>query len=182
MEGRFHASCTTNCLAPLMVCVKITTGLREFDVYDPYGNTWKQESSWCKNPKKTGEPEECVRKRYSIATTGKAKAVGLCHSISAGKLTGIFYRVLRLQMYPWLMWTVVLNTPTSQSELRQKIKGHRNLFERCVLEYVDDRSCFRDFVGDSPYIHADSRQTIYQSEWSFLQTDCILWQRIRLFQ
>ena len=105
------------------------------------------------------------------STTGAAKAVGLVIPSLQGKMTGISYRVPTADVSV-IDVNVVLNTPTSGPELRQKIKeaGHAHeplALAEGVLEYVDDEVVSGDFVGDSHTSIFDSRQTIELNDHFF---------------
>ena len=100
------------------------------------------------------------------STTGAAKAVGLVIPSLKGKMTGISYRVPTADVSV-IDVNVVLNTPTSGPELRQKIKEASETYLKGVLEYVDDEVVSGDFVGDPCTSIFDSRQTIELNDHFF---------------
>ena len=100
------------------------------------------------------------------STTGAAKAVGLVIPSLQGKMTGISYRVPTADVSV-IDVNVVLNTPTSGPELRQKIKEASETYLKGVLEYVDDEVVSGDFVGDPCTSIFDSRQTIELNDHFF---------------
>ena len=81
-------------------------------------------------------------------------------------MTGISYRVPTADVSV-IDVNVVLNTPTSGPELRQKIKEASETYLKGVLEYVDDEVVSGDFVGDPCTSIFDSRQTIELNDHFF---------------
>ena len=160
-----NASCTTNCLAPLMKVIEDNYGIKEGLMSTIHAATAKQKVVDAKSLKdwRTGRS---VFGNVIPSTTGAAKAVGLVIPSLQGKMTGISYRVPTADVSV-IDVNVVLNTPTSGPELRQKIKEASETYLKGVLEYVDDEVVSGDFVGDSHTSIFDSRQTIELNDHFF---------------
>ncbi len=160
-----NASCTTNCLAPLMKVIEDHYGIKEGLMSTIHAATAKQKVVDAKSLKdwRTGRS---VFGNVIPSTTGAAKAVGLVIPSLQGKMTGITYRVPTADVSV-IDVNVVLNTPTSGPELRQKIKEASETYLKGVLEYVDDEVVSGDFVGDSHTSIFDSRQTIELNDHFF---------------
>ena len=160
-----NASCTTNCLAPLMKVIEDHYGIKEGLMSTIHAATAKQKVVDAKSLKdwRTGRS---VFGNVIPSTTGAAKAVGLVIPSLQGKMTGISYRVPTADVSV-IDVNVVLNTPTSGPELRQKIKEASETYLKGVLEYVDDEVVSGDFVGDSHTSIFDSRQTIELNDHFF---------------
>ena len=160
-----NASCTTNCLAPLMKVIEDNYGIKEGLMSTIHAATAKQKVVDAKSLKdwRTGRS---VFGNVIPSTTGAAKAVGLVIPSLQGKMTGISYRVPTADVSV-IDVNVVLNTPTSGPELRQKIKEASETYLKGVLEYVDDEVVSGDFVGDPCTSIFDSRQTIELNDHFF---------------
>ena len=159
------ASCTTNCLAPLMKVIEDNYGIKEGLMSTIHAATAKQKVVDAKSLKdwRTGRS---VFGNVIPSTTGAAKAVGLVIPSLKGKMTGISYRVPTADVSV-IDVNVVLNTPTSGPELRQRIKEASETYLKGVLEYVDDEVVSGDFVGDPCTSIFDSRQTIELNDHFF---------------
>ena len=140
-----NASCTTNCLAPLMKVIEDNYGIKEGLMSTIHAATAKQKVVDAKSLKdwRTGRS---VFGNVIPSTTGAAKAVGLVIPSLQGKMTGISYRVPTADVSV-IDVNVVLNTPTSGPELRQKIKEASETYLKGVLEYVDDEVVSGDFAN-----------------------------------
>ena len=160
-----NASCTTNCLAPLMKVIEDNYGIKEGLMSTIHAATAKQKVVDAKSLKdwRTGRS---VFGNVIPSTTGAAKAVGLVIPSLKGKMTGISYRVPTADVSV-IDVNVVLNTPTSGPELRQRIKEASETYLKGVLEYVDDEVVSGDFVGDPCTSIFDSRQTIELNDHFF---------------
>ena len=109
-----NASCTTNCLAPLMKVIEDNYGIKEGLMSTIHAATAKQKVVDAKSLKdwRTGRS---VFGNVIPSTTGAAKAVGLVIPSLKGKMTGISYRVPTADVSV-IDVNVVLNTPTSGPE------------------------------------------------------------------
>ena len=160
-----NASCTTNCLAPLMKVIQDNYGIKEGLMSTIHAATAKQKVVDAKSLKdwRTGRS---VFGNVIPSTTGAAKAVGLVIPALQGKMTGISYRVPTADVSV-IDVNVVLEKPASGPELRQRIKEASETYLKGVLEYIDDEVVSGDFVGDYHTSIFDSRQTIELNDHFF---------------
>ena len=160
-----NASCTTNCLAPLMKVIQDNYGIKEGLMSTIHSATAKQKVVDAKSLKdwRTGRS---VFGNIIPTTTGAAKAVGLVIPELKGKMTGISYRVPTADVSV-IDVNVILEKPTSGAELRQRIKEASETYLKGIIEYVDDEVVSGDFVGDSCTSIFDARQTIELNDHFF---------------
>ena len=123
-----NASCTTNCLAPLMKVIEDHYGIKEGLMSTIHAATAKQKVVDAKSLKdwRTGRS---VFGNVIPSTTGAAKAVGLVIPSLQGKMTGISYRVPTADVSV-IDVNVVLNTPTSGPAQTEDQRSLRDLSER----------------------------------------------------
>ena len=153
-----NASCTTNCLAPLMKIINDNFGIKEGLMSTIHAATAKQKVVDAKSLKdwRTGRS---VFGNVIPSTTGAAKAVGLVIPSLKGKMTGISYRVPTADVSV-IDVNVVLEKPSNGAELREKIREASETYLKDVVEFVDDEVVSGDFVGDPAPSIFDARQTI----------------------
>ena len=160
-----NASCTTNCLAPLLFVIEKYYGIKEGLMSTIHSATAKQKVVDAKSLKdwRTGRS---VFGNIIPSTTGAAKAVGLVIPSLKGKMTGISYRVPTSDVSV-IDVNVVLEKTASGPELREKIKEASETYLKGVLEFVDDEVVSSDFLGDPCSSIFDSRQTIELNDHFF---------------
>lgn len=160
-----NASCTTNCLAPLMKVIEDNYGIKEGLMSTIHAATAKQKVVDSRSMKdwRTGRS---VFGNVIPSTTGAAKAVGLVIPALQGKMTGISYRVPTADVSV-IDVNVVLERPATGEALREKIKEASETYLKGVLEYVDDEVVSGDFVGDPCTSIFDARQTIELNDHFF---------------
>lgn len=160
-----NASCTTNCLAPLMKVIEDNYGIKEGLMSTIHAATAKQKVVDSRSMKdwRTGRS---VFGNVIPSTTGAAKAVGLVIPSLQGKMTGISYRVPTADVSV-IDVNVVLERPATGEALREKIKEASETYLKGVLEYVDDEVVSGDFVGDPCTSIFDARQTIELNDHFF---------------
>ena len=165
MQVVSNASCTTNCLAPLMKVVEGNWGIKEGLMSTIHAATAKQKVVDAKSLKdwRTGRS---VFGNVIPSTTGAAKAVGLVIPSLQGKMTGISYRVPTADVSV-IDVNIVTEKPTSHWQLREKIKEASETYMKGVIEYVDDEVVSGDFVGDPCTSIFDARQTIELNDHFF---------------
>ncbi|MBK8097667.1 MAG: type I glyceraldehyde-3-phosphate dehydrogenase [Planctomycetes bacterium] len=147
--GKHHiisnASCTTNCLAPLVhVILKEGFGLTEglMTTVHAYTATQKTVDGPSKKDWKGGRT---AAQNIIPSTTGAAKAVALVLPEVKGKLTGMAFRV------PTPTVSVVDLTfktakDTSLDEIKQAIKRASETYMKGILEYTEDEVVSSDFI------------------------------------
>lgn len=160
-----NASCTTNCLAPIMKVIEENYGIKEGLMSTIHSATAKQKVVDSRSMKdwRTGRS---IFNNIIPTTTGAAKAVGLVIPSLKGKLTGISYRVPTADV-SMVDVNIVLENPTHYSVICEKIKEASNTYLKGVLEYVDDEVVSGDFVGDPCTSIFDARQGIELNDHFF---------------
>ena len=140
-----NASCTTNCLAPLVhVLLKEGFGVAEglMTTIHAYTATQKTVDGPSKKDWKGGRT---AAQNIIPSTTGAAKAVGLVLPEIKGKLTGMAFRV------PTPTVSVVDLTfksvkDTSLDEIKKAIKRASETYLKGILEYTEDEVVSSDFI------------------------------------
>ncbi len=173
-----NASCTTNCLAPLVhVVLKEGFGLAEglMTTVHSYTATQKTVDGPSKKDWKGGRSAAL---NIIPSTTGAAKAVGLVIPEIQGKLTGMAFRV------PTPTVSVVDLTfktvkETSLDELKAAMKKASETYLQGILGYTDDEVVSSDFIHDPRSSIFDSGSCIelnrnffklvswYDNEWGY---------------
>jgi len=180
--GKHHivsnASCTTNCLAPLVyVVLKEGFGLAEglMTTVHSYTATQKTVDGPSKKDWKGGRSAAL---NIIPSTTGAAKAVGLVLPEIKGKLTGMAFRV------PTPTVSVVDLTfktvkDTSLDELKAAVKKASETYLKGIMGYTDDEVVSSDFIHDARSSIFDAGSCIelnknffklvswYDNEWGY---------------
>jgi glyceraldehyde 3-phosphate dehydrogenase len=143
-----NASCTTNCLAPIVKVVLDNYGIEEGLMTTVHSVTSTQPT--VDGPSKKdwrggrGGPQNIIP-----ASTGAAKAVALCIPEIAGKLTGMSMRVPTPNVSV-VDLTVKLSKSTSYEEICSAMKSASEGPLKGVLGYTEDDVVSSDFIG-SPF-------------------------------
>ena len=142
-----NASCTTNCLAPLVKVVLDNWGLKEGLMTTVHAVTATQKTVDGPSAKDwRGGRAAC----YNIipSSTGAAKAVGLVLPSVKGKLTGMAFRVPTADV-SCVDLTVRLENPASYEEIKAAMKKASESGPlRGILGYTEDEIVSSDFIGD----------------------------------
>ncbi len=171
-----NASCTTNCLAPV---VKVLN--EEFGVEKGYMVTVH---AYTNDQRILDLPHKDLRRARAAAvniiptTTGAAKAVGEVLPEMKGKLDGSARRV-PVADGSLVDLTVILNKETTAEEINQKMKEASEGKLKGILEYTEDPIVSQDIVGNphSSIFDALSTKVIggnlahivawYDNEWGY---------------
>jgi len=171
-----NASCTTNCLAPV---VKVLN--EEFGIEKGYMITVH---AYTNDQRILDLPHKDLRRARAAAvniiptTTGAAKAVGEVLPEMKGKLDGSARRV-PVADGSLVDLTVVLNKETTAEEINQKMKEASEGSLKGILEYTEDPIVSQDIVGNphSSIFDALSTKVIggnlahvvawYDNEWGY---------------
>ena len=143
-----NASCTTNCLAPIVKVVLDNYGIEEGLMTTVHSVTSTQPT--VDGPSKKdwrggrGGPQNIIP-----ASTGAAKAVALCIPEIAGKLTGMSLRVPTSNVSV-VDLTVRLSKSTSYDEICAAMKAASEGPLKGILGYTEDDVVSSDFIG-SPF-------------------------------
>jgi glyceraldehyde 3-phosphate dehydrogenase len=140
-----NASCTTNCLAPLVhVLLKEGFGIEEglMTTIHSYTATQKTVDGPSKKDWKGGRSAAI---NIIPSTTGAAKAVGLVCPEVKGKLTGMAFRVPTPTVSA-VDLTVKTTKDTSYAELSAAMKKASETYLKGILEYTDEEVVSTDFI------------------------------------
>lgn len=140
-----NASCTTNCLAPLVyVLLKEGFGIEEglMTTVHSYTATQKTVDGPSKKDWKGGRSAAL---NLIPSTTGAAKAVGLVLPEVKGKLTGMAFRV-PTPTVSVVDLTVRTAKDTSYAEISAAMKKASETYLKGILEYTQDEVVSSDFI------------------------------------
>lgn len=140
-----NASCTTNCLAPIVyVLLKEGFGVEEglMTTVHSYTATQKTVDGPSKKDWKGGRTAAL---NLIPSTTGAAKAVGLVLPEVKGKLTGMAFRV-PTPTVSVVDLTVRTVKDTSYAEISAAMKKASETYLKGILEYTEDEVVSSDFI------------------------------------
>src|SRR5580704_12163469 len=140
-----NASCTTNCLAPLVhVLLKEGFGIEEglMTTIHAYTATQKTVDGPSKKDWKGGRSAAI---NVIPSTTGAARAVGLVCPEVKGKLTGMSFRV-PVPTSSCVDLTVRTVKETSYAEISAAMKKASQTYLQGILEYTEDEVVSSDFI------------------------------------
>ena len=140
-----NASCTTNCLAPLVhVILKEGFGLTEglMTTVHAYTATQKTVDAPSKKDWKGGRT---AAQNIIPSSTGAAKAVGLVLPEVKGKLTGMALRV-PTPTVSVVDLTFKTEKDTSLAEIKAALKKASETYLSGILEYTEDQVVSSDFI------------------------------------
>jgi glyceraldehyde 3-phosphate dehydrogenase len=143
-----NASCTTNCLAPLVhVLLKEGFGIEEglMTTIHAYTATQKTVDGPSRKDWKGGRSAAI---NIIPSTTGAAKAVGLVCPEVKGKLTGMSFRV-PVPTSSVVDLTVRTAKDTSYAEIAAAMKQASQTYLKGILEYTEDEVVSSDFIHSS---------------------------------
>src|SRR4051812_10170755 len=143
-----NASCTTNCLAPVVhVLLKEGFGVEEglMTTIHSYTATQKTVDGPSKKDWKGGRSAAI---NIIPSTTGAAKAVGLAIPEVKGKLTGMSFRV-PTPTVSVVDLTVKTVKETSYAEIKAAMKKASETYLKGILAYTEDEVVSTDFIHDA---------------------------------
>ncbi len=173
-----NASCTTNCLAPVVhVLLKEGFGVEEglMTTIHSYTSTQRTVDGPSRKDWKGGRSAAI---NIIPSTTGAAKAVGLVIPEVQGKLTGMAFRV-PTPTVSVVDLTVRTVKETSYKDICAAMKRASETYLKGILEYCDEKVVSTDFVHDanSSIFDADSGIELnsrffklvawYDNEWGY---------------
>ena len=140
-----NASCTTNCLAPIVKVLLDNFGIEEGLMTTVHAATATQ-------PTVDGPSKKDLRggrgagQNVIPASTGAAKAVGLCLPEVKGKLTGMAFRIPTPDVSV-VDLTVRTVKPTSMKDINAAMKKASETTMKGILGYTEEPVVSTDFVG-----------------------------------
>ena len=142
-----NASCTTNCLAPIVKVVLDKYGIEEGLMTTVHAVTATQPT--LDGPsKKDWRGGRGGNQNIIPASTGAAKAVGLCIPEIAGKITGMSFRVPTPNVSV-VDLTVKLSKSTSYDDINASMESASKGNLRGILGYTDEDVVSSDFIGST---------------------------------
>lgn len=142
-----NASCTTNCLAPLVKVISDNFGIEEGLMTTVHSITATQLT--VDGPsKKDWRGGRAASYNIIPSSTGAAKAVGEVIPSLKGKLTGMSFRVPTINVSV-VDLTARLKKPTSYEEIVEAIKKASDGEMKGILGWTDDDVVSSDFIGDA---------------------------------
>lgn len=142
-----NASCTTNCLAPLAKILLDKWGIEEGLMTTIHAMTASQPTVDAPS-KKDWRGGRAASINIIPATTGAAKAVGLCLPAIKGKLTGMSFRVPTIDVSV-VDLTVKLSKDTTYEEICKEILLASQQHMEGIVEYCDEQVVSTDFIGST---------------------------------
>src|SRR5205809_3222996 len=173
-----NASCTTNCLAPIVhVLLKEGFGIEEglMTTVHSYTATQKTVDGPSKKDWKGGRAAAI---NIIPSTTGAAKAVGLVCPEVKGKLTGMSFRV-PTPTSSCVDLTVRTAKDTNYAEISAAMKKASETYLKGLLDYTEDEVVSTDFIHSQASSIFDQRAGIelnnrffklvswYDNEWGY---------------
>ena len=141
-----NASCTTNCLAPLVKVIDKAFGIEEGLMSTVHSTTATQLT--VDGPsKKDWRGGRAASYNIIPSSTGAAKAVGEVYPKVKGKLTGMSYRVPTLNVSV-VDLTCRLKKATTYEEIVKVIKKASENEMKGILAWTDEPVVSSDFIGD----------------------------------
>src|SRR6187399_3007752 len=143
-----NASCTTNCLAPVVhVLLKEGFGLEEGLMTTIHSYTATQKTVDGPGGKKDWKGGRAAAANIIPSTTGAAKAVALVCPEVKGKLTGMSFRV-PTPTVSVVDLTVKTSKATSYKEICEAMKKASESYLKGILTYTADEVVSTDFIHD----------------------------------
>ena len=141
-----NASCTTNCLAPLVKVINDKWGLKRGLMTTVHAATATQKA--VDSPSnKDWRGGRGILENIIPSSTGAAKAVGVVIPEIQGKLTGMAFRVPTSDVSV-VDLTAELNHPASYAEICAEMKAQSEGALKGVLGYTADKVVSTDFRGE----------------------------------
>merc|ERR1711920_189538 len=141
-----NASCTTNCLAPLVKVVDDKFGIIEGLMTTVHATTATQLT--VDGPSRGGKDwrgGRCASQNIIPSATGAAKAVGKCLPAVNGKLTGMAFRVPTADVSV-VDLTCALEKPAKYEDIVQAVKDAAAGDMKGVLDWTDEEVVSQDFA------------------------------------
>jgi len=153
-----NASCTTNCLAPLVKVINDNFGIEEGLMTTVHAYTATQKTVDGPSAKAWRDGRTAAQ-NIIPASTGAAKAVGKVIPEVNGKLTGMAFRVPTPDVSV-VDLTCKLVKGASYDEIKAAVKAAAEGPMKGVLAYTEDQVVSSDFIGDTNSSIFDARAGI----------------------
>ena len=156
-----NASCTTNCLAPLVKVIDDVYGVEE-GLMSTIHSTTATQLTVDGVSKKDWRGGRAASANIIPSSTGAAKAVGEVLPHLKGKLTGMSFRVPTINVSV-VDFTVKLKKPTTYEHICKTMKKYSKDIMPNVLAYTDEPVVSSDFIGDYHTCIIDEKAGIMMS-------------------
>jgi len=171
-----NASCTTNCLAPMVMVIRNNFGFRHGSMVTIHSYTNDQQI--------LDLPHKDLRRARAAAlsmiptTTGAAKATGLVIPEVKGKIDGIAVRVPTPDV-SFTDLTVEVERATNVADVNAAFKAASEGILEGFLQYTEEELVSSDYIGNPASCILDSKTTIvvdgtlvkvagwYDNEWGY---------------
>lgn len=172
-----NASCTTNCLAPLVKVIDDVYGIEE-GLMSTIHSTTATQLTVDGISKKDWRGGRAASANIIPSSTGAAKAVGEVLPHLKGKLTGMSFRVPTINVSV-VDFTVKLKKATTYEHICKTMKKYSKDVIPNVLGYTDEPVVSSDFIGDAHTCIFDEKAGImlspnfvklvawYDNEWGY---------------
>ena len=172
-----NASCTTNCLAPLVKVIHEEFGIEEGLMSTIHASTSKQKPV-DSNGGRDWRTGRSVFNNIIPSTTGAAKAVGKVIPEMNGKLTGLSFRVPTNDVSV-VDLTASLKKSTDYKTICEAVKAASEGSMKGIIEYLDDEIVSNDIRGNAHTCVFDEKAGImlndhfvkliawYDNEWGY---------------
>lgn len=172
-----NASCTTNCLAPLVKVIQDKWGIEEGLMTTIHAVTATQKTVDSVSAK-NWRLGRAAYNNIIPTTTGAAAAVGKVIPELQGKLTGMAFRVPVVNVSV-VDLTVKLENPAKYEEICEEVKRRSEGDLEGILGYTEDMVVSSDFNGESIASNFDAKAGImlsdkfcklvawYDNEWGY---------------
>ncbi len=141
-----NASCTTNCLAPIVKVLDESFGIKEGLMTTVHATTATQKTVDSPS-KKDWRGGRGASQNIIPSSTGAAKAVGKVYPKVAGKLTGMAFRV-PVPNVSVVDLTVILEKSTDYETIKKAMKAASEGEMKGILGYTEDAVVSSDFMTD----------------------------------
>src|SRR3989338_10332708 len=171
-----NASCTTNCLAPVVKVLNDTFGIESglMTTIHAYTNDQSLQDAPHKDPRRA----RAAAVSMIPTTTGAAKAIGLVLPELKGKLNGFAMRVPTINVSV-VDFVATTKKPVTVESINKALKDAANGPLKGLLGYTDEPLVSMDFLGDSHSSYVDAQMTMvtgdrmlkviswYDNEWGY---------------
>jgi len=171
-----NASCTTNCLAPVVKVVNDNFGVEAglMTTIHSYTNDQRVQDA----PHKDLRRSRAAAVSMIPTTTGAAKAIGLVLPELKGKLNGFAMRVPTINVSV-VDFVCTTKKPVTVEAVNKALKDAANSSLKGILAYTDEPLVSIDFLGDSHSSYVDGQMTMvtgtnmvkviswYDNEWGY---------------
>lgn len=171
-----NASCTTNCLAPVVKVLHDTFGVEAglMTTIHSYTNDQSLQDTPHKDPRRA----RAAAVSMIPTTTGAAKAIGLVLPELKGKLNGFAMRVPTINVSV-VDFVCITKKSTTAEAVNKALKDASYSTFKGLLAYTDEPLVSVDFLGDSHSSYVDGQMTMvtgdkmvkviswYDNEWGY---------------